>query len=164
MSTVPAQSLEAPALAAEIAAMRVIPGVCGVFGSSSSAWTTRTPRRRQSGLSVAPSMVRVAILIPRWLRSPASASGSTLAFRSSPRSISSSDRPFVSGTSARTNGAPRALKLGARVGYEDTGPIGEHDCLDAVAQVELLEDVGDVRLDRRVADEEALADLGVREA
>ena len=40
----------------------------------------------------------------------------------------------------------------------------EHDCLDAVAEVELLEDVRDVRLDGRVADVELLADLGVREA
>jgi len=39
----PAHSLKAPALAAEIAALRVIPAVCGVFGPSSSAWTTRTP-------------------------------------------------------------------------------------------------------------------------
>src|SRR5947208_8975616 len=51
MSTVPAHSLLAPVLAAEIAALRVIPGVCGVFESSSSPRTTRTPRRRQSGLS-----------------------------------------------------------------------------------------------------------------
>src|SRR4051812_49701347 len=36
--------------------MRVIPGVCGVFGSSSSPCTTRTPRRRQSGLSGTPAI------------------------------------------------------------------------------------------------------------
>jgi hypothetical protein len=36
--------------------------------------------------------------------------------------------------------------------------------LDAVAKVELLEDVRDVGLDGGVADVELLADLGVREA
>ena len=36
MSTVPAHSFSAPARAAVIAAARLIPGVCGVFGSSSS--------------------------------------------------------------------------------------------------------------------------------
>ena len=40
----------------------------------------------------------------------------------------------------------------------------EHDCLDAVAEAELLEDVRDVRLHGRVADVELLADLHVREA
>ena len=40
----------------------------------------------------------------------------------------------------------------------------EHDRLHAVAQVELLEDVRDVRLDRRVADVELLADLRVGKA
>ena len=50
------------------------------------------------------------------------------------------------------------------VGLEQPGLVGEHDGLDAVAQVELLEDVGDVRLDGRLADEQLLPDLGVREA
>jgi hypothetical protein len=35
--------------------------------------------------------------------------------------------------------------------------IGEHDCLDAVAEVQLLEDVRDVRLDGGVADVELFA-------
>src|SRR5215207_7423090 len=48
MVTVPAQRFSAPALAALIAAARFIPGVCGVFTSSSSACTTRTPLSRQS--------------------------------------------------------------------------------------------------------------------
>src|ERR687898_2307100 len=48
MTTVPAHSFSAPARAAVIAAARFIPGVWGVFTSSSSACTTRTPRRRQS--------------------------------------------------------------------------------------------------------------------
>jgi hypothetical protein len=42
--------------------------------------------------------------------------------------------------------------------------VGEYDCLDAVSEVEFLEDVGDVRLDGRVADEELFGDLGVGEA
>src|SRR4051794_2574401 len=47
---------------------------------------------------------------------------------------------------------------------EESGLVREHDCLDAVAEVELLEDVRDVCLDGRVADVELLADLDVREA
>src|SRR6187551_3093651 len=54
--------------------------------------------------------------------------------------------------------------LRMRVRFEETGLVGEDDRLDAVAQAELLEDVRDVRLHRRVADEELLADLGVRKA
>ena len=52
----------------------------------------------------------------------------------------------------------------SRVRVDEPGLVGEHDRLDAVAQVELLEDVRDVRLDGRLADVELLADLGVREA
>src|SRR5262245_28327859 len=48
MSTVPAHSFSAPARAVVIAAARVMPGVCGVLGSSSPARTTRTPLSRQS--------------------------------------------------------------------------------------------------------------------
>ena len=47
---------------------------------------------------------------------------------------------------------------------EHPGLVGEHDRLHAVAQAELLEDVRDVRLDRRLADEELLPDLCVRQA
>src|SRR3954467_6278281 len=48
MSTVPAHSFSAPARAEVIAAARVMPGGCGVFGASSPALTTRTPSVRQS--------------------------------------------------------------------------------------------------------------------
>src|SRR5687767_13849985 len=48
MTTVPAHSFSAPARAVVIAAARLMPGVCGVLGSSSSARTTRTPSWRQS--------------------------------------------------------------------------------------------------------------------
>jgi hypothetical protein len=42
--------------------------------------------------------------------------------------------------------------------------MGEDDDLDPVAEVELLEEVGDVRLHRRLADVELLSDLRVRQA
>src|SRR5215207_7301033 len=50
-----------------------------------------------------------------------------------------------------------------RVGCKEVRLMGQHDCLDAVTEVELLEDVRDVRLDRGVADVELLADLRVGE-
>ena len=50
-----------------------------------------------------------------------------------------------------------------RVLLEQSRFVREHDGLDPVAQIELLEDVRDVRLDGRIADVELLADLGVRE-
>src|SRR3954468_5378938 len=51
---------------------------------------------------------------------------------------------------------------GRRVG--EACLVGEDDGLDAVAEVELLEDVSDVRLDGGVTDEQLLGDLGVGEA
>src|SRR6266550_2500352 len=51
-----------------------------------------------------------------------------------------------------------------RVSVEESRLVREHYCLDAVAEVELLEDVRDVCLDGGVADVELSADLGVREA
>src|SRR5919206_2396576 len=42
--------------------------------------------------------------------------------------------------------------------------VGEHDRLHAVAEVELAEDARDVRLHRRLADDELLGDLRIREA
>src|SRR3970282_270560 len=43
ITTLPAHSFSAPARAWVIAAARFMPGVCGVFTSSSLEWTTRTP-------------------------------------------------------------------------------------------------------------------------
>ena len=60
-------------------------------------------------------------------------------------------------------GRPARLPRAA-LGVEQPRLVREHDRLDAVAQVELLQHVGDVGLDRRVADEQLLADLGVGEA
>ena len=51
---------------------------------------------------------------------------------------------------------------GGSVRLEKTGLVCEHDRLHAVTQVELLEDVRDVGLHRRLADVELAADLGVR--
>src|SRR5512132_546675 len=50
------------------------------------------------------------------------------------------------------------------VRLEEPGLIGEHDRLDTVTEVELLEDVRHVRLDRGLADVQLPRDLGVREA
>jgi hypothetical protein len=46
---------------------------------------------------------------------------------------------------------------------DESGLVGGDDGLDAVSEVELHQDPGDVRLDGRVADEELACDLGVRE-
>src|SRR5436309_3277099 len=72
---------------------------------------------------------------------------------------------FEGGSGGRS--ASRALVASARrphVSVEESRLVREHDNLDAVAEVELLEDVGDVCLDGSVADVELSADLGVREA
>ena len=55
-------------------------------------------------------------------------------------------------------------RLRRLVRLDQSGLMREHDRLDAVAQAELLQHVRDVRLDRRLADEQRLADLGVRPA
>jgi hypothetical protein len=55
MTTVPAHSFSAPVRAFEIAAALVIPSVCGVLVSNSSACTTRTPFMRQSVVLIVPS-------------------------------------------------------------------------------------------------------------
>jgi hypothetical protein len=44
---------------------------------------------------------------------------------------------------------------------DNPGLKSEDDRLDAVAQTELLKDVGDVRLDSRLADVQLLADLDI---
>ena len=55
----------------------------------------------------------------------------------------------------------RALRP-PRVPFEETGLVCQYDCLHAIAEVELLEDVRDVCLDGGVADEELLCDLSIR--
>jgi hypothetical protein len=53
---------------------------------------------------------------------------------------------------------PRIVQL------EEPCLVREHDCLNAVTEIELLKDVRDVRLDGGLADEELVPDFGVREA
>ena len=68
-----------------------------------------------------------------------------------------SDRRSGSGMPFRLACAVRSL----RVRLEETGLVREHDRLHTVAEVELLEDVRDVRLHGPLADEELLADFRV---
>src|ERR671930_551908 len=56
------------------------------------------------------------------------------------------------------------MSCGLLISCEEACFVGEYDCLDSVAEVELLEDVRDVCLHGRVADVELLADLRVGEA
>src|SRR5438128_1112489 len=75
--------------------------------------------------------------------------------------------PLHAGAAVGGCSASRAFVViawGLRVSVEKPRLVREHDCLDAVTKVELLQDVRDVRLDGRVADVELSADLGVREA
>jgi hypothetical protein len=46
----------------------------------------------------------------------------------------------------------------------EPGLVGQHDRLDAIAETELLEDVGDVGLDGGLADVQLFADLRVGQA
>ncbi len=46
-------------------------------------------------------------------------------------------------------------------GPDEPGFVGKHDCLYAVAEVELLQEVVDVSFDRRIADEQLSSDLRV---
>jgi hypothetical protein len=69
----------------------------------------------------------------------------------------------------RCAGAQRAGRSSPRVigcasASKQARLMGEHDRLDAVSELELLEEVRDVCLDGRVADVELLADLSVGEA
>src|SRR5215204_5428129 len=54
--------------------------------------------------------------------------------------------------------------LSCRSDLDEAGLVGEDDRLYSVAQVELLEDAGDMSLDGSVADDELGRDLGVRKA
>src|SRR5438105_14123543 len=78
------------------------------------------------------------------------------------------DVPQPAATTASTRTATRRGRstptLASNGRVEEPRLVREDDRLDAVTEVELLEDVRDVRLDGRVADVELSADLGVREA
>jgi hypothetical protein len=56
------------------------------------------------------------------------------------------------------------LASGRAAGADDSAFVGEDDDLDAVAEVELGEDAGDMAFDGRVAEVELRGDLGVGEA
>src|SRR5690606_28683161 len=86
--TVPAQSLEAPALAKLIAAARVMPGVCGVLKSSSDALTMRTPWLRQSiwpAASVIAASSTPSSLVPDLASRPATSIPSVAHFAAGSR-------------------------------------------------------------------------------
>jgi hypothetical protein len=51
----------------------------------------------------------------------------------------------------------------ARSGRNESRSVGEDDGLDSIPQIELLEDVGDVRLCRVIAHDELRGDLVARE-
>ena len=79
------------------------------------------------------------------------------------RSVGVDPRPHsVHRMAAAYAGEPTGLRR--RVCFEQARLVGEHDCLDSVAEAELLENVRDVRLDRRLADVEVFRNLPVREA
>ena len=65
-------------------------------------------------------------------------------------------------TSGCNSAAPAAVGVRDWVVVQEPALVGEDDGLDAVAKAELGEDVRDVRLDGRLADEELLTDLGIR--
>src|SRR5579884_130930 len=70
-------------------------------------------------------------------------------------------RPVVVG---RIEDFASSVRLISAAGRDQARLVGEDHRLDAVAQAELGQEVGDVGLDRRLADVEALGDLGVRQA
>jgi hypothetical protein len=57
--------------------------------------------------------------------------------------------------------APAAVAARDWIVVQEPALVGQNDGLDAVAKAELGEDVRDVRLDRCLADEELLTDLGI---
>ena len=79
--------------------------------------------------------------------------------------IERSLRPCLGTTIApRERAAFRQTLLGEASRAHEPALVREHDRLHAVAQAELAEDAGDVRLDRVLADDELGCDLGVRES
>src|SRR5688572_11020431 len=67
-----------------------------------------------------------------------------------------------------TQAPPNALVLSGQRSYwsgvEQAGLVGQHDGLGAVADLEFLQEPGDMGFDGGVADEQLPSDLGVREA
>src|SRR5579862_5360539 len=84
------------------------------------------------------------------------------ALSSGARAIRPSRARGIRGPRLRLAGEARAASA-RRAGRDQAALVGEHDRLHAVAQAELHQHVGDVGLDGRVADDEGLRDLRVRE-
>ena len=113
-------------------------------------------------------MTGLTIVSPaRIMADPFLSSGVDQEVSASASGASSAWRPIFT----RRNGGSRGRRPYGRhesqVGVarsDDAGLVGEHDRLDAVAEAELHQDARDVRLHRRLRDEERLRDLGVREA
>ena len=92
---------------------------------------------------------------PRWPSWPASSCWPTSSPSSRRARLGSCRPPSCCGASDRRSAGPPALRV------EEPGLVGEHHGLHTVAEAELLEDVGDVRLHRGLADVELGADLRV---
>src|SRR5918996_1794619 len=103
----------------------------------------RRPRPRRSTTSPT---------APIWTR-PRVAPTRSRASRRSSRRLRSPSR--------RSSYVARAGRL---PGLDEAGPVCEYDGLDAVAQAELRQDVGEVGLDGRFGQEQRGCDLAVREA
>src|SRR5436190_8153376 len=58
---------------------------------------------------------------------------------------------------------PASSRLVDRAGPDEAGLVREHDRLGTVAQVELVEQVGDGGLDGRLGEEQQLGDIAARE-
>src|SRR5689334_12510672 len=83
---------------------------------------------------------------------------------SAQRPLLSAARAAQRSTRCSASGTLVAMAWRPPVSLDKPRLVREHHGLDAVAKVELLQDVRDVRLDGRVADVELTADLGVRVA
>src|SRR3712207_2958846 len=88
-----------------------------------------------------------ADMSPRYGRPAAATSGAGRVFASCAGTAASS--PVLRGEDA--------------LRADEPGLVGDDDGLDAVAEPELAQDARDVRLDRRLAEDEALGELRVRQ-
>ena len=100
-------------------------------------------------------------------RRPSRAAPSSRARPARPRSARTSATASSSSPRHSTEVRPRGGREAAprsiyRLGSHQSGFVGEHDGLGAVAQIELHQDSGEVRLDGRRADEQRPGDLAVR--
>src|SRR4051794_36414505 len=111
---------------------------------------SRSPRHLRIGDDPANSEVTAPSHIPTPAREDLKSRGTLSASASSNRRSAS--------------GGPPVLSSSRLVGVEESGLVGENDGLGTVAQVEFLEQAGDVGLHGGAADEGLVPDLGVGEA